>query len=229
MSVWDLNDRKKKYTLSKPYNCAASSPDGKLLALGGLQMPLTIYRADNGTAIRQIETPKGICSNLQFSADSQLLIFDAKSGLQQGIHIHRVKDGKLLHLMSIKKPYRDRELLSDFTLSPDNRYLAASYDVSYESSIIVFVPSYPKALSGRIRIWNIENEKLVKTLWGHWKGTKTIEFSPNGKWLASAGKDSTIKLWRMPPINYRIWLLGAVGLAAFIYWRRIDLKDWINQ
>jgi WD40 repeat protein len=75
LNVWNLNSGNNHYTLSKPFTCAAASPDGQLLALGGQIEPLTLYRLKDGIPIRPIVTEPIICSNLQFSADSKLLVF----------------------------------------------------------------------------------------------------------------------------------------------------------
>ncbi|MEM7592206.1 MAG: hypothetical protein AAF383_11920 [Cyanobacteria bacterium P01_A01_bin.83] len=227
VSVRNLSEGQKKYTLSERYSCAASSPDGQLFALSGdSEIPLTIHRVNDGSIVRQIEKNKYICSDLKFSADNQLLVFEDKPGSGEDIQIHRVKDSKLLHRMSVREAYRERESLSDFALSPNNRYLATSYRVVYQSSLFINSPTYPKALFGSIRIWNIENERRIATLWGHRKGTNEIAISPNGKLLVSLGKDRTIKFWKMPPRNYGwVWLLATCGLAVLVHCRKNTLED----
>lgn len=62
------------------------------------------------------------------------------------------------------------------------------------------------------------------------KEINAIAFSPDNKFLASAEKDNTIKLWRMPV--YIGWLRSLViygSLGALVYWRRKDLISWINS
>ncbi|KAJ4922270.1 hypothetical protein JOQ06_021614 [Pogonophryne albipinna] len=60
--------------------------------------------------------------------------------------------------------------------------------------------------SGSIRVWDLEAAKILRTLMGHKKGyvfrykghtqaVRSLAFSPDGKWLASASDDCTIKLW----------------------------------
>jgi WD40 repeat protein len=95
----------------------------------------------------------------------------------------------------------------------------------------MFFPSYPKAFFGRIRIWNVETGRLVATLRGHWIGTNTITFSPDGKLLASAGKeDNQILFWRVPPRNYIwLWLLSVGGLVALGYFIWFYLSGLANQ
>ena len=139
-------------------------------------------------------------------------------------NIYSLEEKKILRKFIIE--YRnDRHFLGDTAISPDGQYLAASYLIDSYGDFVF--PSVPKAFFSRIRIWNIENERLIKTLVGHRKGINAIAFSPDGKWLASAGKDSTIKFWRMPPRNYWIWLLAAGGLAVLVYYysdRSFDTK-----
>ena len=46
-------------------------------------------------------------------------------------------------------------------------------------------------------MWNVETGKLIKTLEGHTRFVNSINFSPDGKYLASGSDDKTIKLWNV--------------------------------
>lgn len=222
ISVWDLNSDSRRYTLSKLFTCAAISTNGKLLAFGGRIEPLTIYRIDDGTPLRAIKNISKTCINLQFRENSKLLVF-VSLGSERNGNIYSLEENKILRKIIIESR-NDRHYFSDTAISPNSKYLAVSYIIdSYGDGFLI--PSYPKAFFSRIRIWNVENGRLIKTIAAHRKGINAIAFSPNGKWLASVGRDNRVKLWRMPPRNYRIWLLTAGGLAALVYWRRNTLED----
>ena len=224
ISAWDLNTGSKHYTHSKLFSCAAVSTNKQLLAFGGRTEPLTVYQLEDGTSLRSIADKPGICSNLEFSANGKLLIFLSLLS-ERNANIYSLEENKLLHKFVIQHR-NDRHYFSDTAISSNSKYLAVSYIIdSYGDGFLI--PSYPKAFFSRIRIWNIENGRLIKTIVGHRKGINAIAFSPDGKWLASAGKDSTIKFWRMPPRNYWIWLLAAGGLAVLVYYysdRSFDTK-----
>jgi WD40 repeat protein len=47
----------------------------------------------------------------------------------------------------------------------------------------------------KIQLWNVEKHELSKVLKGNRTTIKTFSFSPDGRTLASGGKDQTIKIW----------------------------------
>ena len=46
-----------------------------------------------------------------------------------------------------------------------------------------------------MKLWDLENEELIKTFEGHSAEVNTVCFSPNGCNLLSGAEDDTIKLW----------------------------------
>ncbi|MBW1871515.1 MAG: hypothetical protein JRJ19_05590, partial [Deltaproteobacteria bacterium] len=46
------------------------------------------------------------------------------------------------------------------------------------------------------RVWNIADEIEVKRFVGHGGPIGAITFSPDGKFIASAGMDTTILIWK---------------------------------
>ena len=51
-----------------------------------------------------------------------------------------------------------------------------------------------------IKIWNLENGKLVNTLRGHSDTVWCISISHDGKILVSGSFDKTIKIWRLSEV-----------------------------
>jgi WD40 repeat protein/NAD-dependent dihydropyrimidine dehydrogenase PreA subunit len=50
-----------------------------------------------------------------------------------------------------------------------------------------------------IRIWNLKNYELMKTLKGHDARITTITLTPNEKYIISGSDDKTIKIWKFSP------------------------------
>jgi WD40 repeat protein len=76
-----------------------------------------------------------------------------------------------------------------------------------------------------IRLWDINEGKLINTLKGHLKGITSICLSKDGTILASGSRDKTISMWRLPDGNLlgnlsanvaSVWSLAMTGDAKMI-------------
>lgn len=64
---------------------------------------------------------------------------------------------------------------------------------------IAFCRDNKKLISGEsdssIKLWSLENKKLIRILKGHQKAVNSVTVHPSGKLFASASDDKTVKLW----------------------------------
>ena len=65
-----------------------------------------------------------------------------------------------------------------------------------------------------IMLWDVVTGKNTAALQGHIEGITSLAFSPDGKTLASASFDGTIKLWKMPAGVNTATLKGHQGVIA---------------
>lgn len=72
-----------------------------------------------------------------------------------------------------------------------------------------------------IRLWDVSEGQLVKTLKGHLKGVTSICLSKNGATLASGSRDKTISIWRLPDGN----LLGNLSANVASVWSLAMTED----
>ena len=110
------------------------------------------------------------------------------------------KEGKLL------KTFQHADIVTSVSFSPDGKTIATG------------------SADRTIRIWQVDNDKsaipygiapLHATLSSHTDSVTSVSFSPDGKTLASASHDNTIKIWNLTDkkllqtlTGHKDWVLG---------------------
>ena len=51
------------------------------------------------------------------------------------------------------------------------------------------------SVDGSLHIWEVDNGRKIETLAGHDDGVFRVNYSPDGRRLASAGWDNVAKVW----------------------------------
>jgi WD40 repeat protein len=131
----------------------------------------------------------------------------------------------LLLLHTIR--YAPWELVHDLAWSPDERWLAVAagervylydgetYEPRHELAVgtwaseLAFSPEpidgrSMLALAGRdgaLQFWDLDAGTRWLSFQAHNKGANSLSFSPDGRWLASAGNDAILRLWETSALS----------------------------
>jgi WD40 repeat protein len=139
----------------------AFSPDGRLLAIGGLNLEV---RYTDGGLVHELGG--GYDRAVVFSPDGTLLAAGSSEG---GVRIYRVADGQALHTLS-----GHTASIRSLAFSPDGQLLAAGGS-SGDGAISLW-----EVASGRLRFrraYAVEQYGRAFFIW-------SLAFSPDGRWLA---------------------------------------------
>jgi len=159
-----------------PINALAFMKNGAVIAVaryGAVELRCT-------PALMKFRTLEGIRGNVNavvFTQDSTCLFAaGGQSGLSGEVCEWDVWETNLTHSL-IRSFAAHKDAIYSMALSPDDKILATG---SYDQ---------------KIKLWDVETGKELKTLSGHNGCIFGLAFRPDGKILASASADRTVKLW----------------------------------
>jgi WD40 repeat protein len=172
-TIWGVESKQVLHELDRGEGGKPSfSPDGKLLAVGGIGRPVKLWDVGSGQAVRTFERQANNDTfTTVFSPDGTIV---ATSGYDGLIKLWDVQGGKLLRNLS----YGSEFGIHSVAFSPDGQLLASG------------------GTGSTVRLWDIESGQVLRTL-TQGDGLYGLAFSPDGRLLASAGCDRTVKLWEV--------------------------------
>jgi WD40 repeat protein len=196
------------------------SDDGKLLALGGVPGKIHIWDTRTGKELRLLRWQDMENSSLAFSPDGKLLAAGSRHGR---IALWDVATGKRLRLVggpqafepvhTIKFSGDAKVLASNTANSPFRLWDVATGKQLFELPADEVVFDMVFSRSGRlmascgvadhiIRIREVSTGKQ-RRLEGHSDEVTFAAFSPDGKSLASASRDQTLRFWDVETLKQR--------------------------
>jgi WD40 repeat protein len=176
VKLWDATSGQEILTLKGHTNglgSVAFSPDGKRLASGGRDANVRLWDAATGREIRTIEKT-GRVSSVAFSPDGNTLAVASNSapfGHVWTVKLWDAATGREIRTLETSPG----NVLSCVAFSADGHTLASA--------------------SSRVTLWDAGTGQQIRTLYDRGDGVTSVAFSTDGKRLASANWDRTVKVW----------------------------------
>jgi WD40 repeat protein/uncharacterized caspase-like protein len=152
-------------TMGRSVTSVAFSPDGKILATGGVEstsnLDTLMSNATNQKPSKNKKAPNSqdLLKDIKVETTGQVVFWDTATGREVG----RIKG----HGKGV----------TDVAFSRDGKLIASS------------------STDNTIKIWDAASKSELRTLVGHTANIESMDFSPDGRLLASAGDDGGTFLW----------------------------------
>jgi WD40 repeat protein len=226
LSLWDAESGRKLHILRgrkigvpeldlwPGINCAAFSPDSRVVVSGGMDSVLRLWDVATGKELSRL-IPRDDADQIRavaFSPDGRLILsanenaimklWDAsdwhelrtikRPGVQVGclafsLDGRLIVSGNLDNSLKLWDAPTGREL---HTLKDKDGLWVAAVALSPDGRTLVSA-HHDKTL----KLWEIASGRKLRTLVGHTSELAAVAFSPDGRTIASAGLNDTIKLW----------------------------------
>lgn len=215
VKVWDTQSGRELRTLAvneTPMDALVSA-DGRLVATIGGMGQVSLWDNQSGAKLREFTS-----SSMSKMADLGRTMSNPRSGsgMPQMPNMADIAS-MMTEIMGTMSAGTMGRSVTSFAFSSDNRILATG-GVESKSNIDMAAlmsgsqgqrkgkqktPDDPAEMMknlkvdaiGRVTLWDVASGREIGTLRGHGKGVMQVTFSRDGKLIASAGSDNTIRIW----------------------------------
>jgi WD40 repeat protein len=180
---------------------AVALPDGQHIVTADSGGQVLLWDVVRRRVIRNFDGHTGRVWCLGLSRDGKTL---ASGGTDQTIRLWEVSSGRELRKIAV------RGQVKCLSFSPDGQRLASAIGEDR-------YPTWMKAAEGAgVQVWETASGERDIPMGGHAGGVKAVAFSPNGKTLATAGNDGTVRLCSPYTGKERLKLVGGKGAVEAI-------------
>jgi len=172
------------------------SPDGRFLALGGLDSKIVIFDLKTQQPVATLLSDHTFISNLVFSPDGKMLL----ANYRRPEHLFTMWDTTSWQAADTFSLGAGIHVPHDMLFSRDGKQLALA-----------------NVLDPEIQFLDLATRQSVKEFHEHSRTSYQIAFSPDESLLASAGDDFTLRLWDVETsVNFKtIRTIHEAGAVAF--------------
>lgn len=164
------------------------SPNGNFIATASWDNTVKIWDVKTREEIRTLAGHSNSVYSVVFSPDNTLI---ASGGADNLVKIWESATGR--EILTINT---NRNVLS-LSFSPDGKMLAVGGSIININSGIPFKSEF---IDQTLEVYDVNTGKMLRRLTSFRREASTVEFSPDGQWLAAAGfsypaRENVIKIW----------------------------------